>query len=192
MTLERSTRDLGTVAALLPEGIDTLIGHSWGGAVALLGGLELCPARVVAIDPMIRVTPGTFESEYVDDLRELFAVEPAARESGIREMYEGLAPVDVDAKLHAMTAMSIASLEGLGRENRVDAGAWDLRERLAGYPRPLLVLAAGIDSVMTAQDLEFLRERGGGNVRIRVFPNDGHNLHRTAFDEFADAVASFA
>lgn len=191
MTLERSVRDLAAVVASIGSPLATLVGHSWGGAVALLGGLELRPERVVAIDPMIRVPAGTFESEYVDDLREFFAIQPAAREPHIRAMYDGLAPVDVAAKLHAMTAMNVTTLEALGRENDVDGGAWDLRERIAAYPLPLLILAAGIESVMSEADLAFVRERGGPNVRIRTFPNDGHNLHRTAFDEFADAVASF-
>lgn len=191
MTLAQSVRDLAVVARFARAPIDTIVGHSWGGAVALLGGLDLRPARVVAIDPMIAVPAGTFESEYVDDLRAFFALDPAVREPQIRAMYEGLAPVDVDAKLHAMATMNVASLEALGRENHVDGGGWDLRERIAAYPVPLLVLAAGIESVMSAADLAFLAERGGPNVRVRTFSNDGHNLHRTAFDEFADAVASF-
>ncbi|GAC1303296.1 MAG: hypothetical protein NVS2B3_09410 [Vulcanimicrobiaceae bacterium] len=191
MTLERSQRDLAAVAASLEAPIETLVGHSWGGAVALLGGLDLRPARVVAIDPMIYVPPGTFESEYVDDLRDFFKQSPSAREPAIRTMYDGLAAVDVDAKLHAMTEMSVESLERLGRDNGVDEGRWDLRERIASYPIPLLVLAAGIESVMSSDDQRFLRERGGPNVRVVVFPNDGHNLHRTAFDEFAEAVARF-
>lgn len=192
MTLERSVADLNAVAATLPGDVHLLIGHSWGGAVALLGGIALQPARVVAIDPMIRVTPGTFESEYVDDLRDFFATAPADREPAIRAMYEGLAAVDVDAKLHAMTNMSVASLERLGRDNDVDGGTWDVRERIASYPVDLLVCVAGIESVLSTEDVAFLRDRGGPLVEIRTFPNDGHNLHRTAFDEFASAVEAFA
>lgn len=191
MTLAQSLRDLGAVAVSIGEPIETLVGHSWGGAVALLGGLELRPTRVVAIDPMLYVPPGTFETEYVDDLRDFFKTAPASREPEIRAMYDGLAPVDVDAKLHAMTHMSVQSLERLGRENEVDTGGWDLRERIASYPIPLLLLVAGIESVMSSEDQTFLRERGGPHVRMHVFPNDGHNLHRTAFEEFVGAVQSF-
>lgn len=191
MTLAQSLRDLRAVAASIGEPVDTLIGHSWGGAVALLGGLQIVPARAVAIDPMIVVPAGTFEAEYVDDLRAFFATPPAQREPLVREMYDGLAAVDVDAKLHAMTHMSVESLERLGRENNVDSGEWNLRERIAAYPLPLLVLVAGIESVISPDDLAFLRERGGPLVRIEIFENDGHNLHRSAFDAFARAVESF-
>lgn len=192
MTLERSLADLEAVKASLPGPVHMLIGHSWGGAVALLGGIAMRPERVVAIDPMIRVTPGTFDSEFVDDLRDLFARDPAAREPEIRNMYDGLDKADVDAKLHAMTDMSIATLEHLGRENDVDGGGWDLREEIANYPVKLLVCKAGIESVMSDEDLAALRSRGGANVTVRDFPLDGHNLHRTAFDEFASAVEAFA
>lgn len=191
MSLAQSVRDLEAVRARLPGPVHMLVGHSWGGAVALLGGIAMHPERVVAIDPMIRVPGGTFDSEYVDDLRTLFALAPGDRAPAIREMYDGLAPVDVDAKLHAMTHMSIASLEHLGTENDVDGGAWDLRERIVRYPTPLLVCVAGIESVLSAEDQAFVAERGGPNVTVRVFPSDGHNLHRTAFDEFANAVETF-
>ncbi len=60
------------------------------------------------------------------------------------------------------------------------------------YPVPLLMLVAGVDSVISPVDLAFVRERGGPKVTVRVFEGEGHNLHRTAFDAFADAVVRFA
>jgi pyocin large subunit-like protein len=45
---------------------------------------------------------------------------------------------------------------------------------------------------MSPDDLAFVRERGGPNVAVRVFENEGHNLHRTAFDAFVEAVDAFA
>ena len=192
MTLERSVADLRDVAATLPGRVDLLIGHSWGGAVAVLGGRALPAGKVVAVDPMLRVEPGTFESEYVDDLRAPLALEPVAKERAIRTMYAGTHELDLAGKLHAMLPMSARALERLGRDNRVDAGGWDIRNAIAAYPVPLLVLVAGEDSVLSAADLAFVRDRGGPNVTVRVFEGEGHNLHRTSFEEFADAVAAFA
>jgi pimeloyl-ACP methyl ester carboxylesterase len=192
MTLERSVADLHAVAATLPGPVDLLIGHSWGGAVAVLGGRALPAHKVVAIDPMLRVAPHTFASEYVDDLREPLALEPVAKEAAIREMYEGSHPTDIAGKIHAMLPMHIGALERLGSENRSDEGGWDIRESVASYPVPLLVLAAGEDSVLAADDLAFVRERGGPNVSVRVFEGHGHNLQRTAFDEFLRVVTAFA
>lgn len=192
MTLDRSVRDLQAVAASLPGPVHMLIGHSWGGAVALLGGRVLRPARVVAIDPMVRVLPQTFAADYVDDLRDTLALEPVAKESAIRAMYEGADPNDVAGKLHAMLPMSIGPLESLGRENGADDGLWDLRETVRAYPIPLLLCVAGVESVLSADDLAFVREHGGPNVTVRVFAGEGHNLQRTAFEAFADAVEAFA
>ena len=192
MTLERSRRDLAAVAASLPSPVDLLVGHSWGGAVVLSGAAAVKPARVLAIDPMIRVEPGTFRADYVDELRELFALRGEARERAIREMYAALDPVDREAKVHAMLGMSSEALERLGDENRVDEGGWDLREQLVAYPFPLLVHLAGEDSVVSPDDLRVLRERGGSNVAIETFEGEGHNLHRTAFDRFAESLAAFA
>ncbi len=192
MTLGRSLADLTAVSLALPGPIDVLIGHSWGGAVALLGGLALAPQRVLAVDPILRVPPHTFAADYVEDLRDLMALDPAAKEVAIREMYAGAHPLDIAGKLHAMGSMSIEPLERLGFENRVDDGGWDLRAKLADYPVPLLVLAAGIESVLSADDLAFLGGRGGPNVVVRVFESEGHNLQRTAFDEFVRVVEAFA
>lgn len=192
MTLDRSVRDLETVAAALPAKVHVLLGHSWGGAVAVLGGRALAPPRVVAVDPMLRVPAGTFDAEYVDDLRETLALEPVAKESAIRAMYAGSDPVDVAGKLHAMLPMSIGPLEALGRDNGAEHGLWDIRESVVDYPVKLLVCAAGEDSVMSPDDLAFVRARGGPNVEVRVFEGHGHNLQRTAFDAFVDAVRAFA
>ena len=98
MTLDRSVRDLEAVAATLPGAVHLLIGHSWGGAVALLGGRAIGAERVVAVDPMLRVPPKTFDSEYVDDLRETLALEPVAKERAIRAMYAGAEPIDIAGK----------------------------------------------------------------------------------------------
>src|ERR1700722_158590 len=89
MTLQRSVADLAAVALALPGQVDLLIGHSWGGAVAIRGGRSIGVVKVLAIDPMIRVTPGTFESDYVHALRPLYATHRNEREAGIRAMYEG-------------------------------------------------------------------------------------------------------
>lgn len=191
MTLERSLADLRTVAEALPGPVDVLIGHSWGGAVALLGGKAMKPSRVVAIDPMIRVPAGTFDAEYVDDLREPLGLEPVAKEAAIRKMYEGSFPQDVEGKVHAMLPMHVEALERLGSDNHTVDGKWDIRETLVDYPVALLILAAGEESVMSADDRAFIEERAGKNVSVRVFENEGHNLHRSAFAEFVSAVRDF-
>ncbi len=192
MSLERSVADVRDVVATLPGPVDVLIGHSWGGAVALLAGRAMKPPHVVAIDPMIRVLPGGFTDEYVTDLREPLGLAPQEKEAAIRAMFDGANRDDVAGKVHAMMPLRIGTLEALERDNRADAGAWDVRQTVAAYPVPLLILGAGEQSVMSTDDQTFVREHGGPNVTLRTFEGHGHTLHRSAFDAFVDAVRAFA
>ena len=192
MSLERSLRDLEAVAAAIGEPIAGLFGHSWGGAVALLGAKRIAAERVIAIDPMIHQAPGSWYADFVDELRAIFALPEGEREAAIRDYYDALAPIEIDAKVHAMRHMTIDSIVELGEMNRVDDGKWDLRPDLIDYPKPLLLLLADqADSVVAAPDAAFVRERGGANLTIEVFTGEGHSLQRTAFERFIASVEAF-
>jgi pimeloyl-ACP methyl ester carboxylesterase len=192
MTLARQVADLETVVQTLGADVLAIVGHSWGGAVAILAGRRTPARRIIAIDPVLRVLPHTWQHDYLDDAVALFALPKAARELSIRSSLAGWHPVDVDAKLHAVARMTAEPIAKLGAENRVDEGGWDLIEAIASYPKPLLVFAAGPDdSVMSADDLARLKKDGGAHVRVAEFASEGHNLHRTAFDAFAAEVESF-
>ena len=191
MTLERSLEDLRAVAAAVPPPVH-IIGHSWGGAVALLGGREPFAAKVVAVDPMVRVEPGSWRREYLDDVESDFSLPWAELEPRLRERFLSWDRLDVEGKLHAVRRMRSQAIALLGSDNNVDEGGWDLRKILVSYPKPLLVLAAGpADSVMSAEDFKIIRHQGGRNVRLEVFADQGHSLHRTAFDRFIDATRAF-
>jgi pimeloyl-ACP methyl ester carboxylesterase len=186
MTLERSVSDLGAVAATLHGPIRGLIGHSWGGAVAILGGRRIACERVIAIDPMVHQAPGVWTVDFVDDVRDVLAVPRPERIVAIREMFAALPPVEIAAKVHAMQSMRIETIEALGAENAADEGKWDLRETVRDYPKPLLMLLADpTDSVVFPDDVAYVRANGGPNVAIEVFAGEGHTLQRTAFERFA-------
>jgi pimeloyl-ACP methyl ester carboxylesterase len=192
MTLERSLADLAAVAATLGGPIRGLIGHSWGGAVAILGGRRIACERVAAIDPMLHQAPGMWAADFVDDVREVLAIPPAGRGPAIRELFSGAPPIEIEAKVHAMASMRVEAIEALGAENGADAGKWDLREALRDYPKPLyLALADPSDSVIFPDDVAFVRDLGGPNVSIEIYTGEGHTLQRTAFEKFAAAVDRF-
>ncbi len=192
MTHEQSVRDLLAVARVIGDEVFALIGHSWGGAIVLRGGRELACAGVIAIDPLIRQTAGSWAADFVDDLKSVFGVPAKSRETAIREMFDGLPAVEVEAKVHAMRSMSLQPIIALGADNGADAGKWDLRELMRAYPKPLLLLLADpSDSVVFPQELAFVREHGGPNVTIEVFAGEGHTLHRTAFERFITVAAAF-
>ena len=190
MTHARMVADLAAVVSAIGEPVDALVGHSWGGAIALLGGLQGLAKRVVAIDPMVhQVLP--WREDFVEDVAADLALEPGAREHAYMERYAAWGELEIAGKVHAVQHMSIDTIERLGSENRADEGGWDLRERIAGYPLSLLTFLAGRDSVVTGHDRTWLEQRLGTNARVVIFPDAGHNLHRTHFDEFVRDVEVF-
>lgn len=190
MTLEQSCADLEAAGRAIGAPVDLLLGHSWGGAVALLGAPRIAARSVVALDPVVRVRPGSFSSDYVEELRELFVLEGEERVRGIRRMYEDSDPADRNAKVHAMREMSIRAIERIGTENDVESGSWDLRKLLSGYPLPLLLVAAGHDSVIEAGDLQEIGLQDS-RVRIRIVSGAGHNLHRSHLDTVVSLIRAF-
>jgi pimeloyl-ACP methyl ester carboxylesterase len=185
MALERGIHDAAEVAAALGEPVDVLVGHSWGGAVAIEAGEQLPVSRVAAIDPMIRQVGAAWYAEYLAELRELFALHGDARDARTRDDYADWHPLDVEAKVHAVHAMNIAPIEGLLLEN--PAAGWDLRNTVARYDKPLLLaMAAPGESINDGATLAEIERNHPANVEFAVFPGAGHNLHRTAFDRFAE------
>lgn len=192
MTFERIVRDCVQVADTIPGGIDTLIGHSWGGAVAILAGLKLGVERIVAIDPLFRSRRLDWRAHWHQEMDPMFAVHGAERERKVIEEYRDLPDIEVQAKIHALRNMTIDPLLDIGVQNGADEGKLDLRETIVNYPKRLLVMLAGEkESVVHPQEVEFIRQHGGANVTLRVFEGQGHSLHRTAFDDYMRVLNAF-
>jgi len=187
MALERGVRDLENVVAALAAPIDVLIGHSWGGAVVIEAGMRIPVWRVAAIDPMIRQAPSAWYDEFLEELRAQFAFEGDARDAHIRVEYAQWAPVDVEAKVHAVRSMTAAPIEALMLEN--PPAEWDLRKTIAAYDKALLLLmAARGESINDAPTLDEIEANHPSSVEIVTFPGAGHNIHRSAFDDMAKAL----
>jgi 3-oxoadipate enol-lactonase len=186
MTLDALAADLRAVADSIGT-VATVVGHSWGGAVALVGGPKVARALVL-IDPMIRVAPGTFDRDYVDELAALLGSGAAQRDDAVRTAFAAAHPLDRDGKVHAMHGLNLETIRRLGADNRADDGGWDLRERLARIKIPTTILLAGDESVVADGDLD----AAAAPVRVEIVEQHGHTLHRTAFERFVDAVRSAA
>ncbi|MDQ6941299.1 MAG: alpha/beta hydrolase [Candidatus Eremiobacteraeota bacterium] len=192
MTLARSVADLADVVASLDESVHALVGHSWGGAVVIAGGRQLDVARVVAIDPMLRVHPGVWSTQTLPEYRKQLAPALKEREASIRRSLGALPDIEIESKLHATRRLTIEPIEALGEENEIDAGRWDLRDLIAGYPKPLLLaLADSQRSVVLDSERKEFRASGGGHVRIEEFPGAGHSLQRDAFDRVMPVLDAF-
>lgn len=192
MGFARSVDDLADVVDALGEPVHALLGHSWGGAAVVAGGRRLDVARVVAIDPMLYVLPGVWNAQTVPAYTETFAQPIDAREAAIRGARAGLPEVEIEAKLHATRRFALDRVIALGDENAIDAGEWDLRELVRGYPKPLLLaLADPKRSVVSVAERDAFAEHSGPNVRVAVFDGAGHSLQRDAFDRVIPVLESF-
>jgi pimeloyl-ACP methyl ester carboxylesterase len=188
MTLERGVRDLENVAAA--AGGQIFVGHSWGGAVVVRGGLRTNAVAVAAIDPMIVQVDDSWYAEYIEELEETFALRGEARDARTRDDYAQWHPDDVAGKVHAVRAMTTGPIAGLRDENH--DGRWDLRAEIATYPKPLLLVMAGREgSIVPESVLDEVAARHSASVRIVTLEDQGHNLYRTAFERFAAALDEF-
>lgn len=185
MALARGVRDAENVISAIGEPVDVLLGHSWGGAVAILAGEDSRVARVAAIDPMLRQVPREWYAEFLAELSEVFELSGDARDARTRSDYDDWVPLDVEGKVHAVHSMAVTPIENLWRENP----RWDLRPLVARYGKPLLLaMAQPGEGINEEGTLEAVERNYAPNVRIVSFPGAGHNLHRTAFDAFAGAL----
>ena len=190
MTLHRALLDLYNVMTAMPDPVDALVGHSWGGAIAILGGRRFDVKRVVGIDPMLRQAGRAWYDEFLRDVKRQFAAKGDRRAERIRAEYANWDAVDVAGKVHAVAQMSVRTIARLRDENPPEH--WDLRRDVEEYPRPLLLaMADAAESIVSRDDLRFAREHGGANVAIRVFEGADHNVHRTNFDRFCAELESF-
>ncbi len=190
MAIERAVRDLENVVAALGETPFALLGHSWGGAVAILGGRSLPVERVVALDPGLRQLTREWYREMLEEIAPMFALHGAARDAYVREDYAAWPEIDRERKVHAVATMTLEPIRRLRDENTGES--WNLMPTLVDYPKPLLLALADPDeTIVDAADLATVRRDGGKNVEIVVFEGEGHNLHRMAFERFAAELDRF-
>jgi pimeloyl-ACP methyl ester carboxylesterase len=192
MTFDRTVDDLAGVVASLGERVHALMGHSWGGAVAIAGGRRLDVDRIAAIDPMLHVAAGVWSRGAGAEYARMASTPLDAREASIRASNAALPEVEVEAKLHATRRLTFAAVEELDRANGIELGRWDLRDLVRDYPKPLLLaLADPKRSVVLEDQREVFRATGGPNVRIEVFEGASHSLQRDAFDRFMPVLEAF-
>ncbi len=189
MAIDRGVQDLMNVLDAI-GGAQFLVGHSWGGAVAIRGGLLAPVKAVAAIDPMIVQVDAEWYDEYLEELEQSFKLIGSERDAATREEYSDWHPLDVEGKVHAVHCMTPEPIARLRSEN-VDA-RWDLREEIATYDKPLLLVMAGREGTIVPGDVvDEVAQNHSPKVRIEIFQDQGHNLFRTDFDRFADVLDRF-
>ncbi|MGC8484984.1 MAG: alpha/beta fold hydrolase [Candidatus Baltobacteraceae bacterium] len=186
MTLAQCTADAAAVARAIGEPIEILVGHSWGGAVALASAERIEARGVLAIDPMLVQLPAHWYDEFLIELARQFSLHGKARAEAIHKAYAAWHPLDIEGKVHAVAAMSVAPIVGLRDENPPES--WDLRERTIDYPLPLLLALPTIEeSIIPEEAYRRLLDGAARETVVTTLPGD-HNLHRTAFAPLVERI----
>ena len=191
MSLAENVADMASVVASLAAPPEAIIGHSWGGAVAILGGRSLPVPKVIAIDPVI-TGPREFRKNYVEPMREDLRLAWPERERVLRERFAGMHPLDWEGKVHALRSMRVETLENLASENAVISGRCGLHETVRDYPKPLFISVPDVaDSTLGIEDRAFITAHGGPNITLMQFNGAGHSIHRTQLDELVQVLDHF-
>jgi pimeloyl-ACP methyl ester carboxylesterase len=173
---------VGTTIRTLGLERPTLIGHSWGGATALVLAAEQRSllARAVLVDPAVRMSQATAEDRLRFFLQGV-GDPPEVTLPTVRANNPDWHECDVFWKGEAFQQCRAAAVRGLFLES----GEWDLSATFAQVDVPLLLLAADPQYTVIAPDAlaaaeQALRPDLG---RMAVIPGTTHNMHRgSGFD----------
>jgi pimeloyl-ACP methyl ester carboxylesterase len=173
-----------------------LIGHSWGGATALVlatgaGGVQPAPAfsRIILEDPAVdfgRGDPQQRAATYIKDIgrpteelrAELWATSP------------GWTAADIEGKLDAMSKVSREAVVSVFAEAGLMGSLLPLFARL---PAPTLLIRADPALGTTLDEAVWEKARRSLSSHSLAVQIDGaaHNVHRSSFEAFMQVVNDF-
>jgi N-formylmaleamate deformylase len=172
-----------------------VIGHSWGGGIAL----QLAARGSAPIDRLVLEDPGVGQ-------RTLTPEQSAARQQ-MMDMYVGSVGLsrdeaearfrpnlaigwteqDVAGKIDAALKGNRAAVEAVFDEN----GRWDLLDRFAELRCSTLLVRAEVSRGGIVGDEAVALASANPRVRVVTIANADHNIHRGQFDAFMAAVEPF-
>jgi pimeloyl-ACP methyl ester carboxylesterase len=195
-SLRRTADDVGAFLEALHLDHPVLIGHSWGGATAIVlasgvGSETPAPAfsRVILEDPAhtfgqgdpaLRATP------YTKDIGR----PPAELRPEIAASSPGWAETDIEGKITALQQVSREAVVSVFAEADQTG---DLLPLLAKIAAPTLLIRADPALGTTLSDPAWEQAKHYLTPQSRAVQIDGttHNIHRSTFEQFMNAVNNF-
>lgn len=152
---------------------DGVVGHSLGAAVAIVAAERIRAGRLVLLDPVLRVDPGS-------DVREGQLAELGLTRERLRAEKPHWRDEDVVAKLRGIAATEFEVVDRTFTDN----DPWDVVDALAALTMPVTVLR-GDPAVytMVADD-----ELDAAGKPVRIIPGAGHSPHRDRPEATLDAI----
>ncbi len=169
-----------------------LVGHSWGGATAIVlasGADAPGFSHVILEDPA-----HAFNHDRPEEVIAFYTGDIGRLRAELREEYRANSPgwteADIEGKLDAISKVSREGVASVFRE------AWqqgDLLPLLAQIAAPTLLVRADAAKGTTLDEAAWERAISYLSMRSRAAQIDGatHNIHRSSFEAFMQAVNYF-
>jgi pimeloyl-ACP methyl ester carboxylesterase len=158
------------------DGWQLVIGHSLGGAVAVVAASEPgFTERLILLDPALEVAGTDLQSLLVGELAEL-----RLDEDGFRALRPSWHPVDIAHKAAAVRRAGAAMTERTIADNT----PWTVLPDAAALPVPTLIVGGdpAVYSMLTAESAAAITA-ANPLVDYRVVPGSGHSPHRDRPEE---------
>jgi pimeloyl-ACP methyl ester carboxylesterase len=162
-----------------------VIGHSWGGAVALQLSASIAVARLVLVDPLLAMTTERGALRLPTYLEGL-GMPPEQTLSGIRAANPGWHECDFIWKGEALQLCRADAVRGLF----LGSGDWDLTPLFSQIDAPLLLLLADSQYTIIAPEILAAVEaalRPGLAQLVQVEGTD-HNMFRAGYAPFMQVL----
>jgi pimeloyl-ACP methyl ester carboxylesterase len=195
-SLRHTADDAAAFLEALELECSLLVGHSWGGATAMVlasgsGSQKPVPelARVILEDPAHNFGRGNVEEHVAFYTKDIGRPADELRPE-ITADNPGWNAADIEGKVEALQKVTreavISVFEDAGRIG-------EILPLLADIAAPTLLIRADANLGTTLDDVAWEQARGYLSAHSRAVQIDGatHNIHRSKFDEFMWAVNDF-
>lgn len=195
-----SLRQTADDAAAFIQALDLpspiVVGHSWGGATALVlaGGEDAehpAPqlARIILEDPAHAFGRGNRAELIAFYTRDIGRPADELRRE-IAADNPGWTSADIEGKIDALHKVTRTAVEGVFTQAALEGKLLPL---LARIPIPVLLLRADANMGTTMNDTDWQHAQQYLTAPGRAIQIDGatHNIHRSMFDDFMQAVNEF-
>ena len=176
---------VSTIAAAVPDNIDLVIGHSFGGFLGAWGVLTglLLPRALVMEDPTHWVPSKDYARKRLRD-SEIMPVDLEA----FMQAYPDWPKADAQERILGLKRLSWGGIGACFTEN----APWDIRGRLVELAARVpvkYIIPEGSDWVLPG-DLDIVRS-SLGEANLAIVPRVGHGIHRDNLPEFMRLVDEF-
>lgn len=195
-SLRQTASDTAAFIAALGLEQPLLIGHSWGGATAIMlasgaWSPEPTPAfsRVILEDPAWNFGQGDPEKRAANYIKDI-GRSPEELRLEIIAGNPGWTDADVEGKLDAMQKVTREAIISVFNEAGQEGDILPLLPRIAA-PVLLIRADANLGTILDAATWERARQLLPARSRAIEIPGATHNIHRSKFPEFMQAVNKF-